>query len=133
MDRVQIHFGDFSKVMQQRLSPEIAAQGLRSYYEIALFTGVLYHMIDPIGSIYELSTIADTVLCWTQYWNVDPPHAQQIGAVSNFAEDSSHNRSEKVSWLSWLYQHIRASSASQHIRASSALLPTHPCILSLAP
>jgi len=40
-------------------------------YDIVLASGVLYHMIDPIQLLYDISNISDVLFLWTHYYSKD--------------------------------------------------------------
>jgi len=80
---LNVFFGDFITFMKlaQKQKSRTIEEGLLLKYDIALFNGVLYHMADPVRVIAHLATISDVIVCWTQYWNEEEPHAIQSRAA----------------------------------------------------
>ena len=63
LDRIDFQYGDFVQYLDQMPPGE--------KFDAILASGVLYHMVDPIGLLEKIAKAADRVYLWTHFFNHD--------------------------------------------------------------
>ena len=59
LNRVSFKLGDFVSFLEQN----------KNKYDIAIASGVLYHMVDPVKVLDLISRAADRIFIWTHYFD----------------------------------------------------------------
>lgn len=86
MTSVEFRLGDFMLYLED----------CDERYDIAFASGVLYHMMDPVKLLHQLSIVADKLLLWTHYYDEkiimvkDPKHKRFGQTYSTKYEDFSY-------------------------------------------
>jgi hypothetical protein len=59
LDRVNFHYGEFNAYLEQE----------KPRFDVAIASGVLYHMTEPLDTLELLSNASDRLFLWTHYYD----------------------------------------------------------------
>ena len=69
MDRVRFHLGDFMPYVCDPDELTASWLGVETGFDLAVASGVLYHMQEPVELLAGLSGLADRLFIWTHYFD----------------------------------------------------------------
>ena len=93
LDKVEFRYGDFRNFFAEN----------SDHYDILIASGVLYHMLDPLLLIKQMSQVSDHLLIWTHYYDASVINARsdlrpKFGRLRDVEKDSA-----RYQWVDYSY------------------------------